>query len=1428
MIRAVPVFSVLLSLACLVQGEEETPPNIVYIMTDELAYFELGHMGNPYLKTPRIDRMAQEGIRFTNAMAASPVCAPLRGCLMTGKHSGHASVRANDGGTPLRSGEITIASMLKQKDYATGGFGKWGAGGRGSTGVPEKHGFDVFFGYYDQVHAHSFYPPYLVRNSEEVALKGNEGGRSGESYSHYAIMDEGLDFIRENHDRPFFAYFPITPPHGMYDIPRDDPAWEQYEGEEWMNDPTVPQDARNYAAMVTMVDNNLGTILDLLEELEIADNTIVFFTGDNGGQDRFPSEAHPRGFFGPNVNPVNGQEFRGGKGNLYEGGLKIPFLVRWPGHIEEGRVSDFLFVQYDIMATLADLTGTEAPDDNDGISIMPEILGDSENQEKHEMFYWEFREQVAVRFGKWKAILPGKNKEWELYDLETDVSETVNLASDHADVLKRMQAFAESSHTPAEPGTYDDPARELHERDRRAKWGTTRSDDKSKRTSNRIKAPDLLSHEDMSLVRYSSENYLNDRMAEYAIDGKIHTVWHSRFSKDLASHPHELVIDLGEERVVSAIHYLPRQDASWNGVFGETEFYLSGDADDFAGDPVASVSFGKDRKAQTARLDNAEKGRFLLVRSLSEINGRAFASAAEIGVSVIENNETVDLLSLESWKGTDSWNMASGIEGSTEKKEWSLIEPGEGILYYRAKGSNLTSRITHGDCRLEVEFMIPKGSNSGIYFQERYEVQILDSFGKPEAKLANWDNGGIYQRWNDKAEKGKEAFEGTAPSSNQSKAPGEWQSFEITFRAPRFDEDGKKVGNARFVSVVHNGIEIHRDIEVTGPTRGGISGPEAKLAPLKIQGDHGPVAFRKLRIYNEETFSLEEELAESIERRSGQLEAFATSLLRETDLDRGRRVQLLSMAMAAYRANQLDSLWSGSIDAGEMLRSFAALLTDHGFDRAELSFERPGAEEESSTTSVVPIEDLIITLALGELCLRLKQGPESVAEWPNWTPGDVPLVTRSSEHYDRITERFKIAALTSPGPIDVALDFIPRNWVYQRLIEAIARQEEAPDPPQLVVEGLIKVGDEYGQLDELADFLIGEGFLSEEERGEPDGIYNEAVSGAVRAWQKENGLLSDGILGPKTAEGLSKKKDRKDQLVLNLHRARRLPDDLGEKYLLANLPAGEVYGMENDEETLRMRVVFGKDVVGQRTPLFRDRMEHIVFRPYWNVPYSIATGEGNYSDLSYLSSKGFEIISSRTGATLPLTTASLNQVYERNAYLRQDGGTGNALGLVKFLFPNKHSVYFHDTPSKHLFESDYRAHSHGCVRLQKPEAMANWLLKDYESWTPGKIRYAINDGEREDVFLETKIPVYIVYFTAFPDPSKESGVGFFRDYYDYDEPGAIVDVPAPPRPKPELSTSDSEGTGLFRGFFNRSGRSPGSRGGNRKGTPLFERFRSRP
>ena len=622
---------------CTVNVRGENPPNIVYIMSDELAYFELGHMGNPYIKTPRIDQMAREGMRFTNALAGSPVCAPLRCNLMTGKHSGHASVRANDGGTPLRQGEETIASMLKQKGYATGGFGKWGCGGRDSTGVPEKHGFDIFFGYYDQVHAHSFYPPYLIRNSEEVVLEGNVGGRTGITYSEYQIHAAALEFIRENKERPFFCYLPITPPHGMYDIPADDPAWKLYENEAWMRDPTISQDTKNYAAMVSMVDREVGNVLDLLRELGLEENTIVFFTGDNGGQDRFKSKEHPRGFFGPNVNPETGIEFRGGKGNLYEGGLKIPFLVRWPGVVAANMVHDLVFYQPDIMATIADVTNTKAPEDTDGISIAPTLLGADGSQELHEMMYWEYGNQTAVRYGKWKAIQPGKPKgsqqdqPWELYDLSRDVSESTSVAESHSDVLEKMKAFADFSHDPVEAGTYYDKSRERHERDRKAKWGTLRDDQTRLKNVQRIPEHDVVPFDEIKLIRFSSENRANDRLAEYAIDGKPSTVWHSQFSKEKKKHPHELVIDLGQTRMINGFYYLARQDKGWNGTFEETEFYVSDNADHFPEEPYVCCLFKKEKQAQ--QVEGAEiPCRYVLVRNLSEVAGNDFGSAADIAV----------------------------------------------------------------------------------------------------------------------------------------------------------------------------------------------------------------------------------------------------------------------------------------------------------------------------------------------------------------------------------------------------------------------------------------------------------------------------------------------------------------------------------------------------------------------------------------------------------------------------------------------------------------------------------------------------------------------------------------------------------------------------------------------------------------------------
>ena len=447
-------------------------PNIVLMISDELAYFELSHMGSKKLRTPNIDQMARQGIRFTNALAAAPVCGPLRCCLMTGLHTGHSSMRDNRGGTPIRADEFTLADMLKKRGYVTGGFGKWGIGGRGSTGVPEKHGFNTFFGYYDQVHAHSYFPAHLVRNSKEVKLPGNPGDRKGETYAHYEIMKEALGFIRKNRAKPFFCYLPVTPPHGKFDIPADDPAFELYKNDGWMNDPAVPQEAKNYAAMVSMLDNDLKQVTDLLEELDLDRKTIVIFSGDNGGEPRFSSDKYPAGFFEPNVNPETGVAFRGAKRDLYEGALKIPFIASWPGKIKPGQVNDHTFYQVDLMATFAEMTGVSEPLDIDGISILPSLLGEQtvgHAQQKHELMYWEYLKQTAVRKGNWKAVRTNPNKPWELYDLATDISESNNVAAQNQALVAEMATFAKQAHKPARPGKF--LRSDLQKRDREARDG---------------------------------------------------------------------------------------------------------------------------------------------------------------------------------------------------------------------------------------------------------------------------------------------------------------------------------------------------------------------------------------------------------------------------------------------------------------------------------------------------------------------------------------------------------------------------------------------------------------------------------------------------------------------------------------------------------------------------------------------------------------------------------------------------------------------------------------------------------------------------------------------------------------------------------------------------------------------------------------------
>jgi len=442
--------------------EKMSKPNIIYLMLDDWGYYEWSGMGHPILQTPNIDRMASEGVRFTSALAGGNVCAPTRSVLMTGLHGGHTTVRSNGGWEPLRADDITIAEVLKKAGYATGGFGKWGLGDRGTTGVPEKHGFDVFHGYYHQVHAHTYYPRYLLRNSEKIPLKGNTGDfHKGETFSHYLIYEEAVKFIRANRDRPFFAYLPWTPPHGQWGMPAGDPAWKKYKDKKWdATNQRGKYDARMYAAMIEMVDRQLGEILALLKELKLDDRTIVFVCGDNGGEPYFRNAGHPHGFFAPNLHPKTGARFRGGKGDFYEGGLRIPMIVRWPGKIRAGAASDLLWYFPDVMPTLTELAGAECPKNIDGISILPTLLGEKaagRKQPTHKYLYWEDPRSAAVRWGNWKAVKPRSAREFELYDLGRDIEEKQNVAAEHPEVLKQIRAFAAEAHAPVRPGKVLDP-----------------------------------------------------------------------------------------------------------------------------------------------------------------------------------------------------------------------------------------------------------------------------------------------------------------------------------------------------------------------------------------------------------------------------------------------------------------------------------------------------------------------------------------------------------------------------------------------------------------------------------------------------------------------------------------------------------------------------------------------------------------------------------------------------------------------------------------------------------------------------------------------------------------------------------------------------------------------------------------------------------
>jgi arylsulfatase A len=465
-------FIVGVSLSCGTKNEVASikpPPNIIHIVLDELAYFETSYMNNKYLETPNIDRLAKEGMIFTQLLAGASVCAPTRSVLMTGKHLGHTAVRGNSGSQSLNPNDSTIASVLKKAGYATGGFGKWGLGDAGTEGVPEKHGFDLFYGYYHQRHAHTYFPEYLIRNSKREYLEGNTNYYfEGKHFAQDLIFDESVKFIKENKDKPFYCYMPWTVPHGFWGIPEDNVEWLEYKDKDWSTagQQRREQDVKIYAAMVKMADRQIGEIMDLIKSLGIDDNTLVLFSGDNGGQYYFANDNHPRGFFDP-----NGNTFRGEKRDFYEGGLRIPALAWWPGKIESGATSNQLCYFADIMPTFAEVAGLEKPTFTDGLSILPTLLGESaigRKQEQHDYLYWESPDGwVSVRSGDWKIVKRGKgmskstrrdtgepNGVFELYNIVNDPGESNDLSSSHPEIVDKLSQYAIEAHEENVMGKY--------------------------------------------------------------------------------------------------------------------------------------------------------------------------------------------------------------------------------------------------------------------------------------------------------------------------------------------------------------------------------------------------------------------------------------------------------------------------------------------------------------------------------------------------------------------------------------------------------------------------------------------------------------------------------------------------------------------------------------------------------------------------------------------------------------------------------------------------------------------------------------------------------------------------------------------------------------------------------------------------------------
>jgi arylsulfatase A-like enzyme len=460
--------------------KKEKLPNIVYILADDLGYGDLSCYGQQKFSTPNIDRLAKEGMLFTQHYTGCTVSAPSRSCLLTGLHTGHTPIRGNkswepEGQWPLPADSYTISEMLKTKGYSTGAFGKWGLGFVGTEGDPNSQGFDEFYGYNCQSLAHNYYPDHLWHNREKIFVHTNDSGKTG-AYSADLIHKAALDFLEKNKNQPFFLFYATTIPHA-----------ELFAKEEYMKlfrgkfDPeklykgvdkgptfrTGPYGSQSeshaaFAAMIKELDDYVGEILNRIKELNLEKNTIVIFSSDNG--------PHLEGGGDPDYFNSNA-DLKGYKRDLYEGGIRTPMLIKWPGKVKSGTISDHISAFWDVMPTLAEITGAKATEDNDGISFLRTLIG-KKVQKEHQYLYWEFHEQggkIAVRAGNWKAVKRDIDSTpqgtTELYDLSKDIGETDNKASSNPEIVKKMEEIMKQAHTPSKdfPFAYETSIKQLHD-----------------------------------------------------------------------------------------------------------------------------------------------------------------------------------------------------------------------------------------------------------------------------------------------------------------------------------------------------------------------------------------------------------------------------------------------------------------------------------------------------------------------------------------------------------------------------------------------------------------------------------------------------------------------------------------------------------------------------------------------------------------------------------------------------------------------------------------------------------------------------------------------------------------------------------------------------------------------------------------------------